>query len=108
MPFAQLSVGRASSRSTRTARGPHAHASSCRHVDRAPETSRQELLRAASAHDLVEVEILQDVGEPIKTIYLPASGIISLLAVSKEGLSVEAGLVGREGFAGISALLGRE
>ena len=84
------------------------HAPTSGFLDRAPENARQELLRSARAHDLVEGEILQDVGEPIKTIYLPASGIISLLAVSKEGLSVEAGLVGREGFAGISALLGRE
>lgn len=77
-------------------------------LDRAPSDVRSDLLPAARPHRLGEGEILQDAAEPIKTIYLPTSGIISLVTTAADGTAVEAGLVGREGFAGIPAVLGRD
>ncbi len=77
-------------------------------LDRAPSAARDRLFEAATLRELVEGEILQEPGEPIETIYLPTTGIISLLAVTRSGSAVEAGLVGREGFAGIPGVLGRD
>jgi CRP-like cAMP-binding protein len=44
--------------------------------------------------------------EPITHIYFPENAMISLVAITSEGESVEVGVVGREGVTGIPALLG--
>lgn len=44
--------------------------------------------------------------EPITHIYFPESAMISIVAISTEGVSVEVGVVGREGVTAIPALLG--
>lgn len=44
--------------------------------------------------------------EPITHIYFPENAMISLVAITSEGASVEVGVVGREGVTGIPALLG--
>jgi CRP-like cAMP-binding protein len=44
--------------------------------------------------------------EPIKHIYFPENAMISIVTTSSEGVSVEVGVVGREGVTGIPALLG--
>jgi CRP-like cAMP-binding protein len=77
-------------------------------LDQAPDEVKGTLLPSSRPHEILEGEILLEAAEPIKAIYLPTSGIISLVTTMREGSAVEAGLVGREGFAGISALLGRE
>lgn len=51
--------------------------------------------------------LLQEAGDPVKQIYFPRSGMISLLAVMEAGNGVETATVGREGAVGIiSGLLG--
>ncbi|WP_196259616.1 Crp/Fnr family transcriptional regulator [Pelagibacterium limicola] len=46
--------------------------------------------------------------ERIEWVYFPEAGIGSVVAVSPEGKSVEAGLFGREGFSPTAALIGTE
>jgi len=50
--------------------------------------------------------LLQEAGDPIKVIYFPRTGMISLLAVMQAGNGVETATVGREGAVGIMAGLG--
>ncbi len=50
--------------------------------------------------------LLQEAGEPIKIVYFPQTGMISLLAVMQAGNGVETATVGREGAVGIMVGLG--
>lgn len=44
--------------------------------------------------------------EPIESVYFVNSGIVSWLATLEDGNTVEAGVIGREGLAGVAVLLG--
>ncbi len=48
-------------------------------------------------------QVLYEPGDPLTHVYLPLSGMISLVAVMADGRSAEAMTVGREGAAGMSA-----
>jgi CRP-like cAMP-binding protein len=50
--------------------------------------------------------ILHDVGEEIERVYFPHSGMVSLVAVTPDGRTVETATVGRAGIIGASAGLG--
>jgi CRP-like cAMP-binding protein len=50
--------------------------------------------------------LLQEAGDPIKVVYFPRTGMISLLAVMRAGNGVETATVGREGAVGVMAGLG--
>ena len=59
---------------------------------------------------LVPVELplemrLSEPNEPIEYVYFLNSGLISTDALTEKGESVEVGVIGREGFAGLPALL---
>lgn len=61
--------------------------------------------------DLQEVslefgETIYEPGDKIREVYFPLSGIISLLATVEQGATLEVGIVGREGFVGLSLFLG--
>jgi CRP-like cAMP-binding protein len=65
---------------------------------------------AALAKHLVPVELplnkkLSEPNEPIEHVYFLNSGLISTDALTRSGESVEVGVIGREGFAGLPALL---
>jgi len=53
------------------------------------------------AHD-----VLNEVGEQIKYAYFMNSGLASVLNVTRQGKSVEVGLMGKEGFVGVPLLVG--
>jgi CRP-like cAMP-binding protein len=57
--------------------------------------------------DLPQGKILYDPYETIQYIYFPNTAIVSLLAIAKDGTSVEVGLIGYEGLAGLASILGR-
>ncbi len=51
-------------------------------------------------------QVLHEVGDTLKSAYFCNTGMISILTVFPDGKSVEVGLVGKEGFAGIPLVAG--
>jgi CRP-like cAMP-binding protein len=49
---------------------------------------------------------LQARGKPVKSVFFPTSGMISIVAMLRDGASVEVGIAGREGMLGVQAVLG--
>ncbi len=49
---------------------------------------------------LVLGSVLHAPGDPIKYVYFPLSGMVSLLTVMKSGEAIETGIIGREGVVG--------
>ena len=58
--------------------------------------------------DLTAYTIIYTSNEPIKYVYFPRSGIISLVNLTDDGGTVEAATVGNEGMVGIPILLGAD
>lgn len=56
--------------------------------------------------DLPQYEILEEPGEKIDFTYFLNDGMVSLVALSGDGRSVEVGIVGREGMVGMSLIAG--
>lgn len=54
---------------------------------------------------LPQGRVLWDVGDPVRQAFFPMSGMLSLLSVTEENLTVEVGMIGSEGIAGVAALL---
>ena len=53
-------------------------------------------------------EVIYEPEEPIEAVYFINSGIVSWLATLQNGNTVEAGVIGSEGLAGVSVLLGAQ
>jgi CRP-like cAMP-binding protein len=71
----------------------------------------EELARVLALLDPVRVEageVLCEPGDPIRYIYFPHDCLISLLAVAEGRMTLEVGLVGREGMLGATVALGHE
>lgn len=64
---------------------------------RLPEPVLAALTPALSEVDLRQGVILQEAGRPIEQVYFPLAGMVSLVAVTLAGESIETGIVGREG-----------
>jgi CRP-like cAMP-binding protein len=56
--------------------------------------------------ELMPRQILLSEGMPMDYVYLIRSGLVSLLRSMEDGATVEVGLVGRDGFAGLEIVLG--
>jgi CRP-like cAMP-binding protein len=56
--------------------------------------------------ELRQYDILQEPGEKIEYSYFPNDGMTSLVALSRDGRSVEVGIVGKEGMVGMPLLAG--
>jgi CRP-like cAMP-binding protein len=68
-------------------------------------TDRDALLPHLKVVELPQEMVLFDAGDPIKTVYFPHVGIVSLVVDLKSGDMIEAAMVGRDGVAGGSAAL---
>jgi CRP-like cAMP-binding protein len=70
-----------------------------------PEAEYAALAKFLVAVDLPLGQKLSDPNEPIEYVYFLNSGLISTDALTTKGESVEVGVIGREGFSGLPALL---
>ncbi|MFC0252656.1 Crp/Fnr family transcriptional regulator [Massilia consociata] len=71
----------------------------------------QELARILPLLDPVKVEagdVLCEAGDPLRTIYFPHDCLISLMGVAGGRMTLEVGLVGREGMVGATVALGHD
>lgn len=69
---------------------------------------RAEYLRLLPRLKLIHLppkKILYDVGEVVRYAYFPQSGMISLLSSTEDGRTIEVGMIGNEGVAGIAVIL---
>lgn len=71
-----------------------------------PRQNRKRLLARFDQVELVHGDVLGEPGKPLRYVYFPNSGIVSLLTPVSGHASVETGLVGNEGMAGIALFLG--
>jgi CRP-like cAMP-binding protein len=51
-------------------------------------------------------QVIHEAGERVKSVFFMNAGLASVLAVQPDGKSVEVGLIGKEGFVGLSLLVG--
>lgn len=70
-----------------------------------PDAEYETLARFLVPVDLPLEMRLSEPNEPIEYVYFLNSGLISTDALTEKGESVEVGVIGREGFAGLPALL---
>ena len=71
--------------------------------------SKEDLDRVLPRLELVHLklhQVLHEAGQTIKSGYFMNDGMISVLAVQPDGKSVEVGLIGSEGFAGLPLVVG--
>lgn len=69
---------------------------------------RAEYLRLLPHLKLIHLpprKILYDIGEVVRYAYFPRGGMISLLSSTDDGRTVEVGMIGNEGVAGIAVIL---
>jgi CRP-like cAMP-binding protein len=50
--------------------------------------------------------VLWEANQPIEFVFFPTSGMVSLLAMMRNGATAEVGIIGREGFVGTAVVLG--
>jgi CRP-like cAMP-binding protein len=56
--------------------------------------------------DLKSLEVLIEAGKAVDYVYFPVTAVISVVRGVSDGTYIETGTIGREGFAGLSVLLG--
>ena len=71
-----------------------------------PSKESRAVFAALEFVELPTRTILNETGEPIEFAYFVNSGLASVLNIMEDGKSVEVGLMGKEGFAGIPLLVG--
>jgi len=71
-----------------------------------PAAAIQKLAPHLLPVDLPREMALFETGQPIEFVYFIEQGVCSVVATMKDGTTVEVGLIGREGFVGIPAMLG--
>jgi CRP-like cAMP-binding protein len=73
-----------------------------------PEDEREGLLGRMEPCSFERRQMLAEANEPVRHVYFPRSGLVSLVNATVNGATVEVAMVGREGMVGLSLLLGGE
>jgi CRP-like cAMP-binding protein len=71
-----------------------------------PETDRLEVLTRCELVELQVGDVIGEPGEPIRAVYFPTDGFVSLVTLSAEHAGMEVWLVGNEGMVGTPLVLG--
>jgi CRP-like cAMP-binding protein len=72
-----------------------------------PSESTQ-LVAASTSVTLGRGDLIAEAGQPAPFVFFPTEGVLSLVGTTSAGCTVELAVVGNEGVASISAILGRE
>lgn len=70
-----------------------------------PRAERAALVAAMEPGPLAAGDVLYDAGRPIGHLVFPMSGLVSLVCTMESGATAEIAVVGRDGVAGIAAIL---
>jgi CRP-like cAMP-binding protein len=71
-----------------------------------PTEERERLLPHMERVPLPLGDVIYEADEPIRYVYFPMNGVVSVLCTTDDGASIEAATVGMEGMAGIPVFLG--
>jgi CRP-like cAMP-binding protein len=71
-----------------------------------PREEYQRILPSLKSVHLPQGKVLSEAGDTIEAAFFPLNGMVSLLSTTEEGSMIEVGMIGNEGLAGISAVLG--
>src|SRR6266446_1311142 len=71
-----------------------------------PPRTYRDLLSGLEPVALVFGDVLYEPGAPIRDVYFPTDGVVSLLTLVEGRLALEVGLVGREGMVGVALAQG--
>ena len=71
-----------------------------------PHREAARLLAGCTTFELNYGKVLFEPGERLRYVYFQTTGLVSLLAPISDGFSAEVGIVGSEGMAGASMILG--
>ena len=77
-----------------------------RFLDSLPPAESESILTHCSRVTFQTGQVLFDVGDEIRNVYLPLSCVVSLMTELRDGRHVESASVGQEGIAGLPALVG--
>src|SRR5579871_5884599 len=75
-------------------------------LDQLPPGELDRLRPHLTAEVLPLNQTLQERGKPVRSVLFPTSGMISIVAMMRDGASVEVGIAGREGMLGVQVVLG--
>ena len=70
-----------------------------------PEAEHEQLLPLLETVELTKDTVLASAGAPVQRVYLPHSGVVSMMVNLSDGQSVEIGTIGRDSIVGASAAL---
>jgi CRP-like cAMP-binding protein len=73
-----------------------------------PRKDLDELVSHLEAVTLEYRQPLSEANEPMRSVYFPVTGVISLVNVMADGSAAEVGTIGNEGLAGLPVILGDE
>jgi CRP-like cAMP-binding protein len=76
-------------------------------LDALSDDRHEAVLGSARIVNLERGHIVFDVGDEITEVHFPIDAVVSVVVVVESGASVEAAMVGREGFVGVPVFLGR-
>lgn len=70
-----------------------------------PQSELERLLARSKYIQLSRSKILHEIGEPVRHVYFPVSGMVSLLSTTSEGNTIGIAMVSTEGMIGVPLIL---